>query len=173
MKKIRILTTIFIISGFSLMMINSCEIFTPNYEEFELYGTWDLEDISIDVDISGDNFLQVLGARVLLAAFKDELDKEMEQQLDSLGGSITFNDDLTFYLALMEDVDTGTWAFNMEDNTITLTAEETALDQLNIEKLNSKDLILSWISEETEFESDSTDDKFSVQATIEAVFNKE
>ena len=63
--------------------------------------------------------------------------------------------------------------YNMEDNTITLTAEETSLDELNIEKLNSSDLILSWISDEAEFESDTTDETFSAQVTIEAFFKKE
>ncbi len=173
MKRIRFVTTLFIISAFSLMLINSCEIFTPSYEEFELYGTWNIDDISVDVDISGDNRVQVLAAKLLVAVFKDELNEEMENQIDSLGGTITFNSDLTFYIALMEDQDTGSWHFNEEENTITLAADETSLDELSIEKLNKSNLILSWISEEADFESDSTDETFSAQVIIEAVFSKE
>ena len=173
MKKIRILTTIFITAAFSLLMINSCEIFNPTYEEFELYGTWDIEDFSIDIDISGDNFLQVIAARVLIAAFKDELDEEIANQIDSLGGSLTFNEDLTYNLALMEEADTGTWFFNDEENTISLTAEASSIDELNIEKLSADQLIVSWISEAEEFESDSTGESFSVQIEIEAVFRKD
>jgi hypothetical protein len=173
MKRIRFLSTLFIISAFSMMITNSCEIFTPSYEEFELYGTWNIDDISVDVDISGDNKVQVLAAKLLIAVFKDELNEEMEHQIDSLGGTITFNPDLSFYIALMEDQDTGSWYFNEEENTITLAADETSLDELNIERLNKSNLILSWISEEGDFETDSTGDAFTAQVTIEAVFSKE
>lgn len=172
MKRIRILTSLFIISTFSLMMFYSCELFTPTYEEFELYGTWDIEKISIDVDIEGDNLLIVLAARALVASYKDELDEEMQHQLDSLGGQIIFNEDNTYHLAILEDADTGTWAYNVEDNTISLTAGETTIDQLNIEKLNSSDMILSWISKEAELESDSTNERFTAQVTIEAFFKR-
>ena len=155
------------------MLVNSCEIFNPTYEEYELYGTWNIEDLSIDADISGDNFLQVLAARVLVASFKGKLDDELQKSIDSLGGSITFNENNTYYLGLFEENDTGTWFFNEEENTISLTAEETSIDFLNIEKLNSDQLIISWISEEGEFENDSTNESFSAQITIEAFFRRE
>lgn len=173
MKQIRIITTIFIATVFSMLMINSCEVFNPTYEEFELYGTWNVDDFSIDVDISGDNTAKVLAARALVGAFKGKLEDEMNDQIDSLGGSITFNDDNTYILGLMEEADTGTWYFNEEENAISLTAEEAVIDELNIERLTDKKLIISWISDEEELVSDSTDDNFIVQVTIEAVFLRE
>ncbi len=172
MKKIRFLSTIFLAVTFSLLMLNSCEIFNPTYEEYELYGTWNIEDFSIDVDITGDNFVQVMAARALVAAFKGKLEEEIDHQIDSLGSSLTFNDDNTYILSLMEDADTGTWYYNEEANSISLTAEGATIDELNIERLTDEKLIISWISEQEELESDSTD-SFFVQVTIEAVFLKE
>ena len=173
MKKLRILTAIFLTATFSLLMFNSCEVFNPIYEEFELYGTWNIDDLSVDIDITGDNFGQVLAARALVAAFKGKVEDEMNDQIDSLGGQITFNEDYTYILGLMEESDTGTWYFNQDESSIALNAEEAFIDELNIEKLNDEKLILSWISDIEEFETDSTDDDFFVQVTIEAVFLRE
>ncbi len=173
MKNLKVITSLFIVITFSLLLINSCEVFSPNYEEFELYGTWNIEDVNIDMDVSGDNFLQVLAARLLIASFKGKLDDELQNSIDSTGGSITFNDDNTYHLGLFEENDTGTWFFDEEENSISLTAEETSIDYLNIEKLNDDQLILSWISEEGEFEDDSTNESFTAKVTIEAVFRKE
>lgn len=158
---------------FSLLMINSCEVFNPTYEEYELYGTWSIQDFSLDIDVSGDNFLQVMAVRALISAAKVKFQDELEEQMDSVEGSVTFNEDYTYYLTLFEDADTGTWHFNEDENSISLTAEETTIDYLNIEKLNAEQLIISWISEPEEFESDSTEESITIQVTIEAVFNRE
>lgn len=167
-----------LLNSFSLFSIflfitPSCQVFR-SYDEIDLYGIWQIEQVSVDIDVEGDNLVQVLTARAFIRLATDEMNDEMNHRIDSAGGSMTFNDDHTFYLDFLDDHSAGTWYFNEEDRSISLTADSLSMNNLNIEKLTSETLIITWLSNKTELDSDEPDeDNFSVQVTIEAVFGRE
>ncbi len=173
MKNPGILLKRVIVFTLLVILINSCEIFDGKIDEIDIYGTWNIENVYVNIKVEGDNFFQLLLFRQLARIAENKINDEMNNEIDSIGGSLTFNDDYTYQIALFEDADTGTWYYDEDVNAISLTAEETSLDSLTIEKLNSEALIISWISDSQEFETDSTDAKMSAQIKIEAHFEKE
>ncbi len=173
MNNLKLLPKRVIALALLMILINSCEIFDGNIDEIDIYGTWNIENVYVNIKVEGDNFFQLLLFRQLARIAENKINDEMNNEIDSIGGSLTFNNDYTFQIALFEDADTGTWHYDEEGNTISLTAEETSFDSLTIEKLNSEDLIISWISDREEFETDSTGTEMSAQIKIEAHFEKE
>ena len=157
----------------STLLFHGCSLFNPPIEIVDIYGTWEMEKVSVDIDVSGDNLAQVLAFRSLASIARVALNNELEKQLDSLGATMTFYDNLTYEIALFEEAEGGSWYFDEDENVLTLLTDSLSLDQLNIEKLNQRSLIINWISEEETLQiSDTTDQELTVQVFIEAVLGR-
>ena len=168
MKTLHAFPRIILVCIASAFLFYACELFAP-LDEVDLIGTWDMDKVSVDVDVSGDNLAQVLAFRALVGLVKGELNDEMNDQLDSLGATMTFNTDNTFEIALFDDSGTGTYIFNTDDRLLTLASDSLTLDELNVERLNSRTLNISWVSEKATMDiSDTTDSELTVQVIIEA-----
>lgn len=173
MKALRIIPRIMLVCIASACIFWSCDLFEPALDEVDLYGTWTMDEVSVDVDVSGDNFFQVLALRSLIAIAKDELNDQMNDELDSLGATMTFNADQTFVIALFDESDTGTYVFDTEARMLTLVADSLSVDEFNVEKLNAESLNITWISAEESMEiSDTTDAEITVQVILEAWLSK-
>ena len=84
----------------SVVLFHGCEILDFSIDIVDIYGSWIMEDISVDIDVNGDNFAQVVAFRSLAGIAKGALNKELDKQLDSIGASMTFNEDMTFDIVL-------------------------------------------------------------------------
>lgn len=174
MKTRNAFNRIFAILGISILLFHGCEIFDPSIDIIDLYGTWNMEKVSVDIDVEGDNLAQVLAFRSLAGLAKGTLNRELNNQLDSLGATMTFNQDNTFQITLFDESDTGTYILDEEEEALLLTADTLSLDVLNVERLNNRTLILSWISEQETLEmSDTSDAELQIQVIIEAVLGRQ
>lgn len=158
-----------------LLSMNSCDMIGGN-DESDLYGTWSIDGISVDVTVDGTDIVEVMVNNfdydpAVAEAMLDTLVWELE---DDISGTLTFNEDMTYTINVSDDSpETGTWTLSEDGSTLTLVDSDMDSDVLMISKLTASSLIIKLQDEDEDVDLDGDDQEESTMIiSVEVTLSK-
>jgi len=159
------------ISLMSLLMILST-IMSCNKDEEDpqtsdlIIGTWTVESVTIDLFFNDQSLVQYLMDQFDISLAEAELLESMllEDYLEEFTGSINIKDDNTYVINFGDEVDSGTWEWSADGETITFDKGTNDEMEATIIQLNSTELIIEMIqTAEEDVDEDGIDDDVTME----------